>query len=143
MSRSCLLMLCAGVVLAGCALRPRYGEVVAANTLGSEVKLTLVDSRNNQPLANARVEIGEGKARYQTTTDARGLFTLPNKKSYLDENSLIVVTLPAGVDGYRLVVAPPEPAPASTPPPAVSPGTDDVKTDGAADGGSDDGVTRL
>jgi hypothetical protein len=129
------------VLLTGCALRPRYGEVVAAQTPGSEVKLTLVNSANNQPLPNVRVEIGEGKARYQATSDAKGLLTLPNKKSYRDENSLIVVTLPPRVDGYRLGLAPVEAAPAE---PAVAPVPDGAaKPEGAADGGADDGVTRL
>ncbi len=122
-------------MLAGCALRPRFNEVVNAKTSGSEVKLALLDATRLQPLANVKVEVGEGRVRYQTTTDAQGRFTLPNKKNYADDNSLIVVSLPAGVRGYQLTVVAPEPVPAESAPANTSPS--------AADGGVGDDVTRL
>lgn len=126
-------------MLAGCALRPRFNEVVNAKTSGPEVKLALLDATSLQPLPNVKVEVGEGRARYQTTTDAKGHFTLPNKKNYADDNSLIVVSLPTGVRGYQLTVVPPEPSQNENAP-TEAPGH---SSSAAADGGMGDDVTRL
>lgn len=121
-------------MLAGCVLRPRFNEVVNAKTSGPEVKLALLDATSLQPLPNVKVEVGEGRVRYQTVTDAQGRFTLPNKKNYADDNSLIVVSLPAGVRGYQLTVVRPEAAPSEAPAQTAP---------AATDGGAGDDVTRL
>ena len=96
-------------MLAGCALRPLYRDLVPAGGGAKEVKLQLVDkSGAGRPIVGAKVELGEGKNRVSTTSGADGTFTVPGT---LTDNAVFVVTLPAGVEDYRLVPAP-LPAPA-------------------------------
>jgi hypothetical protein len=121
---------CLFLLLSGCALRPRYGDLttrfVAPETTPSEVQIQVVD-RNDVPVPGARIEIGD-RTRFKTLTDQDGVFRLPIDKKYADENALVVVVLPKGVRGYQLV-APPEKlgGPTSQPPPSES--------DNSADGG--------
>lgn len=139
MSRIGLFLLCLWV--AGCALRPRYSEFVDPKLQGSEIALQLVSTVDGRPMSQARIEVGEGKWKYQTTTDAQGRFKLPIQKRYQDDNSLVVVTLPGNASGYRIVPAPSEP-PAPPPLPNAVPSI--PKPDPLPDGGTgDDGVTRL
>jgi hypothetical protein len=102
MSRRLALSL---VVLSACALRPRYEELtsrfVTQDAPRSEVLIQVVD-RNEVPVPGARIEIGD-RNRFKATTDADGIFRLPIEKKYSEENALVVVVLPQGVKGYRLV----------------------------------------
>lgn len=113
---------------ASCALRPRYTDFVTAKTVGPESPPLVLTSKDGAPLANVRVEMGEGKSRYTVTTKADGSFVLPVDKKYLGEDPVLVIALPAGTDGYALVVAPvPAPevlqAPAAVPAAPATPAT--------------------
>ena len=92
-------------LLGACALRPRYEDLttrfVAQETSRSEVMIQVVD-RNDVPVPGARIEVGD-RYRYKTVTDPDGVFRLPIDKKYSEENGLVVVVLPKGVNGYKLV----------------------------------------
>jgi hypothetical protein len=123
------------VLLAGCALRPRYADFVSPTTPGEKVTFLLTDEGSGKPMPNVPVELSENKNRVRVTTGADGTFTLPVDKKYLVENPVIVVTVPRGVSGYKLSMvtepapkpAPVEPAapeaPAAAPSPAPATGT--------------------
>ncbi|MBL8951837.1 MAG: hypothetical protein JNK82_13730 [Myxococcaceae bacterium] len=113
---------CLFLLLSGCALRPRYGDLttrfVAPETTPAEVQIQVLD-RNDVPVPGARIEIGD-RVRFKTLTDQDGVFRLPIEKKYADENALVVVVLPKGVRGYQLVAPGEKPgAPPPTPPPAA------------------------
>lgn len=93
------------LLLAGCALRPRYNDFVTAKTEGKELTFVVVNTANNQPVPGAKVEVSELKNRIITTTGADGTFKLPVEKKYADENPIFVVTLPKDVVQYRVEVA--------------------------------------
>ncbi|MFZ5442639.1 MAG: hypothetical protein ACOZQL_21700 [Myxococcota bacterium] len=103
------------LALAGCALRPRYADFVTPKTEGKELTFVLLDPAANQPIANAKIEVSELKNRIIVTTAADGTFKLPVEKRYLDENPVLVVTLPKGVSEYRVAIAPPPAPPAPAP----------------------------
>jgi len=109
-----VLLPLAFVALGGCALRPRYTELVTPQLTAGQVKLVLLQEPERAPLVGVRVEMSEGKSRYAAVTAADGTFTLPVTKAYRDENPILVVALPPGVAGYRVELAP-EPPPPSTP----------------------------
>lgn len=92
-------------LLGACALRPRYEDLtsrfVAQDAPRSEVLIQVVD-KNDVPVPGARVEIGD-RNRFKAVTDGDGIFRLPVEKKYSEENALVVVVLPQGVKGYRLV----------------------------------------
>lgn len=100
----------------GCALRPRYGDFVSARTEGKEITLVVIDTATNRPVPGAKVEVSELRNRLNFTTPADGTFKVPVEKKYIDENSIIVVTLPPNVINYRVDIARPPPPP---PPPSV------------------------
>lgn len=117
--RHLLAALVFAVVLAGCALRPRYADFVNAKTEGKDVTFVVTDTDTKKPVPGAKVEVSELKNRIIVTTGADGRFTLPVDKKYVSENPVFVVTLPAGVSHYDLTVAPaPAPAPVPVPVPA-------------------------
>ena len=94
------------VVLAGCALRPRYADFVKPGSQPTELKLQVLDSDTGNPVPGTKIDIGE-RARIRAVTDAQGMFVLPVEQKYSDENALVVVNLPKGVRGYRLVAVKP------------------------------------
>jgi hypothetical protein len=94
--------------LAGCALRPRYGEVVTAVTPGPTAQFQLLDANTGLPVAEATVELGEGRSKLMGKTDAQGLFTLPVEKKLRDENSILVINPPAGFGRTKVVAAAPK-----------------------------------
>ena len=132
-----LLCLTLAVMSAGCALRPRYAEVMRGVAVDGPVKETklLLTTTSGAPLPNVRVEFGEWKNKVSVKTEADGTCVVPYAERYLKDNAVFVVTLPAGVEGYRLAVAPraevpapvvpaevvPAPTPEATPTPAPSP----------------------
>jgi hypothetical protein len=120
------------VVLAanGCALRSRYSDFVTAKTPGPETAFVL-KNQAGEPLANVRVELSELKNRFITTTKADGTFSLPVDKKYLTEDPVIVVVVPAGVEGYTLALVPP-PAPVQVEPTPVEAAPAPVETVPAA-----------
>jgi len=105
---------CFLLVLSACALRPRYQDI-AKDAEPPELVMQVVD-RNNAPVPGARIELGD-RARFKATTDENGMFKLPIDKKYTDENALVVVVLPKGVKGYKLVAKSPR---APEPPPDES-----------------------
>lgn len=108
------------LAVAGCALRPRYGDFVTSKTEGKELTFVVIDTDTNQPVPNAKVEVSELKNRLMLTTGADGTFKLPVEKKYVDENPVLVVSLPKGVSAYRVEVArPPPPPPAPVEPPVA------------------------
>jgi hypothetical protein len=102
--------------LASCALRPRYADFVSKSAVEKEARLVLLGD-NGQPVPNAKLEMSDGKNRFSQMSDSEGLLRLPVDKKYLDENPVLVVTLPPSVQNYRLqpYVAPP-PAVLESPP---------------------------
>ena len=115
-----LLMVTALAALCGCALRPTYKSYVTPDAKGKELKLLLVEKATGQPMPNVKIEMSEWKNRFTTTTAADGTFSLPVEKRYLDENPVLVVSVPVGVQGYELrAVAPPGPVPAPVAPEAA------------------------
>jgi len=99
--------------LCGCALRPRYADFVSSTTQGKEATFVVTDADTNRPVPGAKVEVSEGKNRVSVTTAADGTFKLPVEKKYLDENPVMLVTLPKGFELYKVALAPPA---AVTPP---------------------------
>ncbi|MFT3710808.1 MAG: hypothetical protein QM817_24555 [Archangium sp.] len=89
---------------------------MTAKTEGKEVTLVVIDTETNRPVPGAKVEVSELRNRLNFTTPADGTFKVPVEKKYVDENSIIVVTLPPNVTSYRVEVARPPPPP--PPPPA-------------------------
>ncbi|MBK7864402.1 MAG: carboxypeptidase regulatory-like domain-containing protein [Archangiaceae bacterium] len=114
---ACLSLL----LLGACALRPRYEELttrfVPQSPDTAEVLIQVVD-RNDAPVPGARIELGD-RYRYKTLTDKDGVFRLPLEKKYSEENALLVVVLPKGVKGYRLVQVGGQPLRDVAPPPAT------------------------
>ncbi len=90
----------------GCALRPRYRDFVSETTPGPTAKLVLHQKDSPTAIGNVKLEMSEWKNKVSVTTAADGSFALPVEKKYLDENPVLVVTLPAGVEGYQIDAAP-------------------------------------
>lgn len=111
-----LLVASSLLLLAGCALRPRYADFVSPTTAGEKVTFLLSEKGSRRPLSFVNVEVGELKGRVRVTTAADGTFSLPVDKKLVDDNPVIVIAVPRGVSGYELtVVAAAPPAPVSTP----------------------------
>jgi hypothetical protein len=89
-------------VSSGCALRPRYRDFISETTSGPEAKLVLHERDSTRVLPGVKLEMSEWKNKLSVTTDAEGAFALPVDKKYLDENPVIVVTLPVGVTGSEI-----------------------------------------
>lgn len=103
----------------GCTLRPRYLDLVTPDVKAKTLRVQMVERYGvNAPIAGAKVEIGEGKNKVTATTGADGTFELPVTGPLSTDNPVFVVTLPAGVESYRLELAP---LPVLAPPPAVEP----------------------
>lgn len=116
------------LLLAGCALRPRYADFVSPTTAGEKVTFLLSERGTGRVLPGVNVEVGELKGRVRVTTAADGTFSLPVDKKLVEDNPVIVVAVPRGVSGYELTLvsnAPPMPAadraPAGEPTPAHPP----------------------
>ena len=113
-----LSLVVAALVLAGCALRPRYGDFINAETPGPAMALQLLDT-DDQPVSGATVEIGEYRNKVTVVTDAQGAFLLPVEKKYFGDNPIVVVNPPKGVGRTHVVtkqlltVLPPAPEPVS------------------------------
>ncbi len=110
------------LLVSGCALRPRYAQVLPANLEEGDVAwLQLVDGTTGSPLPDVPVIVGEGRERVRQRTNAEGIFTLPVQASWQRSNPIIEVTLPRGVTRYEIRPAqtPAEqPSPEQTPPAA-------------------------
>lgn len=125
-----LLVASSLLLLAGCALRPRYADFVSPTTTGDQVTFLLTEKGTGRPLPAINVEVGELKHRVRVTTSADGTFSLPVDASLLKDNPVIVVAVPRGVSGYELAIvtapapaAPEAPAAPATPEPPASPAT--------------------
>ncbi len=114
--RPLAVLFAAAVMLAGCALRPRYADFVSKETTGP-VTLQVIEKNSGTPVANAAVEVGELKGRVNVKTDPQGFFVLPVDKQLLADNALIVVTAPSGVGRVQVVAT--AVAPAVLPEPTV------------------------
>lgn len=129
--RRILVVASSFLLLAGCALRPRYADFVSPATPGDTVTLRLTEKDSGKPLAGVAVEVGELKSRVRVTTGADGTFSLPVDPRLLADNPVILVTLPRGVSGYDLAIvtapgpsapqAPRAPETAAPPAPAAPP----------------------
>jgi len=117
-----LLVASSLLLLAGCALRPRYADFVSPTTTGDQVTFLLTEKGTGRPLPAINVEVGELKHRVRVTTSADGTFSLPVDASLLKDNPVIVVSVPRGVTGYELaIVTAPAPAAPATPATPVTP----------------------
>jgi hypothetical protein len=110
-----------------CTLRPRYRDVVvppgsgqAQAQDGQTVVLRVVDTRTGEPLPGVRVLAQGGRSRLSATSDAQGQFSVAVSSALLQENPLVEVVVPKGVEGYRFEPvsgsAPQAPAPAGSAP---------------------------
>ena len=116
-----LVLFAAIVTLAGCALRPRYGEFIGKETTQA-VRLRVVEKSSDVPVAGAAVEVGETlRGKMLVKTDADGVFLLPVDKRLMEDNALIVVTPPAGVGRVKVVRAADADAPVAPPPVVLNP----------------------
>lgn len=133
-----LFVIAFSVLIAGCALRPRYRDLSNGVPPEGNLRLQLVDPEGGMPIAGARVTIGELAAadRVRELTGPDGVIVIPHKKRYWDDNSMLVVDLPPGVTHYRVQLAPaivrqPVPvtpdAPADQPPPPPPPAPTETK----------------
>lgn len=113
------------LLIAGCALRPRYGDFVSPTTPPGEITFLLAEKASGAPLAGVPVEMGEGKAKVRVTTADDGTFTLPVDAKLAADNPIIAVALPRGVSGYTLAVAPTKAV--TMPAEAPAPTTTDVE----------------
>lgn len=120
-------------VLAGCALRPRYAEVVQRSEVqqgSEELVFRLIEPKSQLPISGAGVEIQEGGQTLRATSDAAGVVRMPHQERWVLANPLVEVVLPGNTASYVIVPAPPstsvqsepvsspavpEPAPAPTP----------------------------
>ena len=112
-----LAILATATVFAGCALRPRYAELVPKETPGTKVQLQLIEVVNDVPVEGAMIEVGEYRNKVVVKTDAQGLFTLPVDKKYFEDNSILVVSAPSGIGRTRIVS--PSASQGVSPPPTV------------------------
>ncbi len=117
-------------VSTGCALRPRYRDFINETTPGPDAKFVLFQKDSDTKLAGVKLEMSEWKNKVSVTTGPDGVFALPVEKKYLDENPVLVVVLPAGIEGYEIVASRPMPsanpdvgAPASVETPGPAPST--------------------
>ncbi|EAU63138.1 hypothetical protein [Stigmatella aurantiaca] len=115
-------LLCLGLSSA-CALRPRYGDVVASEAVANSAQtpaltLRLLDAASNRPIPGARVVATGGRAHLSVVSNEEGLVSLPVSKALASENPLLEVVLPKGVKQYRFEEVRPEAPPA---PPAAAP----------------------
>ncbi len=86
-----------------CSLRPLYRDLVPALPKGaSTVQLQVVEKGTERPIANAKIELGEGKDKFLAMADEQGRFVLPVDKKHFDENALLVVATPPGYNGYSV-----------------------------------------
>lgn len=108
------------LVASGCALRPRYGDFITADTKASEVRFAVIDTDTKARVAGAKVEVGEFKSRVVATTDKDGVFTVPVSSTLISDNPVFVVALPKGVTSYRIEPVKDE-APAAAPAPVEQP----------------------
>ena len=124
-----VLLVSSLVLLAGCALRPRYADFVSPSTKGEKVTFLLSEKGTGKPLPNVAVEMSENKNRVRVTTAADGTFSFPVDAKYVKENPVIVVSVPRGVWDYQLsMVAEPAPMPPAPvePPAAPAPASPDA-----------------
>jgi hypothetical protein len=100
-------LLAASLLLgAGCALRPRYGELLPPQAQeGQVVAYQLVDADTRAPLPDVPVALGEGQGRVRTRTDAQGVFAFPVSRAWERTNPVLEVTLPRGVHRFELLPA--------------------------------------
>ncbi len=105
----------AALVLAGCALRPRYGQFVGKETR-APVRLQLLEKQSGLPVSGAVIEVGDNR-KVTFKTDEHGVFTLPVDPLLLSDNALIVVTAPRGVSRTQLVPVPAPELPMTRPQP--------------------------
>ncbi|QAT88614.1 hypothetical protein EJ065_7089 [Corallococcus coralloides] len=111
------LAVLSSALLSGCALRPRYNEVIQANGAtalqeGQLVVLRVTDAATGQPVKGAKVLGGEYRNHINATTDENGEFSLKLDPGLVKENPLVEVVLPKGVSRYKLQVVPSGEAPA-------------------------------
>ncbi|RKH03926.1 hypothetical protein [Corallococcus carmarthensis] len=113
-------------LLSGCALRPRYNDVVQANGASALqenqlVVLRVTDAATGKPVKGAKVLGGEYRNHLNAVSDENGEVSLKLDPGLVKENPLVEVVLPKGVSGYKLQVLPsgeapaPEGAPITTP----------------------------
>jgi Protein of unknown function (DUF2846) len=86
-----------------CALRPRFNDLIPKEETAKSVRFRVVNAETREPIAGASVELGDGPYRVRLTSDAQGVVNLPVGKKYRDDNSIIAVTLAAGLPRYELV----------------------------------------
>ncbi len=91
-----------------CALRPKYRDFVSSKTTSKDVALQVTDGAG-APLPDVKIEFSEFKNRLQLTTGADGVVKLPVEKKYLDEDPVLVVQVPVGVQAFTVGLAPPPP----------------------------------
>ncbi len=97
------------VLASGCALRPRYTEIVPKDAQeGQTVSFVLVDKATGKPIPEVSLVMGEGRERVRAKTDAQGVFSLPVRRGWRSTDPVLEVNLPAGVRAYEV-----RPAPAS------------------------------
>jgi hypothetical protein len=99
-----LAVFVAALALSGCSLRPRYAEFIGKETT-APVKLQVIEKKSGLPVAGASVEVGESRGKVSVKTDPEGFFTLPVDKKLMDDNALIVVTVPTGIGRVKVVAA--------------------------------------
>jgi hypothetical protein len=106
------------VVHFSCSLRPFYRDMVPVSPKSaSTVQLQVVEKGTQRPIANARIELGEGKDKFLALADGEGRFSLPVDKKHFDENALLVVSTPAGYHGYSVIPLRAESVPPTEVPP--------------------------
>lgn len=128
-----LFVIVFSVLIAGCALRPRYRDLANGVPPENALRIQLIDPEGGMPIAGAKVQMGERMLddRMREITGADGIVVIPHKKRYWDDNSMLIVDLPPGVSHYRVQLAPavirqqapvtPEPAVDAPPPPPPAP----------------------
>jgi hypothetical protein len=97
----------AALLTVGCALRPRYRDLVPKVLEVQRVRLCVKEPQTDIGVPGAKIEFGEGKAKISLVSDKDGVFELPVEKRFFDENPILVVTTPPAVSGYRIEAAAP------------------------------------
>lgn len=100
-NRSSLFVVIA-LLFTACVHRPYYRELIGDAANQKEVTFRLLDAKTTQPLAGVPVRVSSGNEKISVVTDARGVFKLPVKKSFMDPYTVVEVVRPAGVERYTI-----------------------------------------
>lgn len=88
------------------ATKTRYAEVVSTGSIDAVVRLQLVEEDTGTPVGRAMIMVGDPSNLTLAPTTFEGYFVLPVEQRLIDEDALISVFAPQGIERTRVVRAP-------------------------------------